>query len=125
VGGASDRKSSSVFVLSALWNCWSASLAIAKTGGAYIPLDPNYPAERLSFVLEDSGALVLLTNEGLREKFAQCKTEIVLLDHDRETIESQPIENLASAVTTGNLAYVIYTSGSTGQPRASRLLIPL
>lgn len=92
-------------------------LAVAKTGGAYIPLDPSYPVERLAFMLQDSGAPVLVTNEGLREKFVRCETQIVLVDHDRGAIELQSTQNLTSAVTTGNLAYVIYTSGSTGKPK--------
>jgi len=96
-------------------------LAVAKTGGAYVPLDPTYPAERLALILEDCRALALLTNEGLRGKFAQGETTMVLLDHDRETIESQPGGNLISPVTTGNLAYVIYTSGSTGQPKGVQI----
>jgi amino acid adenylation domain-containing protein len=96
-------------------------LAVAKTGGAYVPLDPSYPAERLSFILEDCGARALLTNEGLRGKFAHCETTMVLLDRDRERIASQPIGNLTSSVTTGNLAYVIYTSGSTGLPKGVQI----
>ncbi|MGA9994162.1 MAG: amino acid adenylation domain-containing protein [Pyrinomonadaceae bacterium] len=92
-------------------------LAIVKAGGAYIPLNPSYPAQRLSFMLEDSRATVLLTHERLQEKFARCEAEIVLMDKERETIAQESVENPSSDVVTDNLAYVIYTSGSTGRPK--------
>jgi amino acid adenylation domain-containing protein len=80
-----------------------ALLGILKAGGAYLPLDERYPAERLDFMLRDSGVRVLLTEERL--------------DADWEKIASQSAENRDHGVTSEQRAYVIYTSGSTGQPK--------
>ncbi|HWS86557.1 MAG TPA: amino acid adenylation domain-containing protein [Pyrinomonadaceae bacterium] len=96
-----------------------AILAVLKAGGAYLPLDPEYPQERLSFMLADSGAQVLLTQSRLAARIAPVgeAVRVVALD-DAELLSKQP----ADAVTVGgmtaeNLAYVIYTSGSTGRPK--------
>ncbi len=78
-------------------------LAVLKAGGAYVPLDPAYPKERLAFMLEDSGAALLLTEQFL-------ETEAVAIDAESDA-------DPASAATADNLAYVIYTSGSTGTPK--------
>ncbi len=94
-----------------------AALAIMKAGGAYLPLDPNYPIERLIFMLKDAQAPVLLTAECLRNALPARPEQVVVLDSEgRLTREaaSRPVANNAEA---GNLAYVIYTSGSTGQPK--------
>lgn len=98
-----------------------AILATSKAGAAYVPLDPSYPAERLSFMVADSRAQVLLTRAELREKFTRCEARIVGVDSDRELIAAQDVENPTSVVTPGNLAYVIYTSGSTGQPKGVQI----
>ncbi|HEY6186087.1 MAG TPA: amino acid adenylation domain-containing protein [Pyrinomonadaceae bacterium] len=92
-------------------------LAVVKAGGAYVPLDPSYPLERLSFMLKDSRAPVLLTREGLRETFKGCEAEVVLLDREWDTIARRSVDNQGCCVMPANLAYVIYTSGSTGQPK--------
>ena len=90
---------------------------ILKAGGAYVPLDPKYPHERLAFMLEDSGARVLLTQESLQEKFAGARAAVVRLDADRDAIDGESAENPEVGVLADNLAYVIYTSGSTGRPK--------
>lgn len=103
-------------------------LSIIKAGGAYLPLDPAYPVDRLSFMLQDSGASVVLTQESLRDRFANRHPTVICVDSDWKEISLQSTENLAStsgtsvtpiaaAVTPLNLAYVTYTSGSTGQPK--------
>ena len=93
-------------------------LGILKAGAAYVPLDPAYPAERLVYMLEDSGAMVLLVQSRLRELFPAVNQRIVVLDHDWEQIACEP-ENAPQVQTDErNLAYLIYTSGSTGQPKA-------
>jgi amino acid adenylation domain-containing protein len=92
-------------------------LGILKAGGAYVPLDPSYPRERLSLMLQDAGAQVLVTNEGLRPLLEGYDGQIVCLDAEREAIAAESTENCESNVTPGNLAYVIYTSGSTGKPK--------
>src|SRR5262249_21246457 len=105
-----------------------ALLGIWKAGGAYLPLDPDYPAERLGFMLRDAGARVVLTTGSLAERLAGVLAEdgarLVARDAPRlatrlsalpgEAIEAG--ERLA-ALTPATLAYVIYTSGSTGQPK--------
>jgi amino acid adenylation domain-containing protein len=92
--------------------------AIAKAGGAYLPMDPAYPRERLAFMLEDSGAGVLLTQRALMETLPipERDVHLVVLDGD-ERFASYPTTSPASGVSPDDLAYVIYTSGSTGKPK--------
>ncbi len=92
-------------------------LAILKAGGAYVPLDPAYPSERLEFMLQDSQAAVLLTQEQLLTRLSASEVRRVCLNIDRELIAQQSEANIYGAVMTENLAYVIYTSGSTGWPK--------
>ncbi|MBE9224379.1 amino acid adenylation domain-containing protein [Phormidium sp. LEGE 05292] len=92
-------------------------LGILKAGGAYLPLDPTYPKERLSFMLSDSQAQVILTEQKYVEQFTGSGVKVVCLDSDWELIDRQNQENPHSKVTSENLAYVIYTSGSTGKPK--------
>ena len=94
-------------------------LGVLKAGGAYLPLDPEYPAERLQFMLADAAVRVLLTQEQLARNIA-ADVQIIRLDADDiecDAIEAQAEENPRAAVTGDNLAYVIYTSGSTGKPK--------
>jgi amino acid adenylation domain-containing protein len=92
-------------------------LGILKAGGAYVPLDPAYPTERLHFMLQDSGARLLLTEEPIRERIADRQVEVICIDTDWPKISNELGENLATKPETNNLAYVIYTSGSTGTPK--------
>lgn len=92
-------------------------LGILKAGGAYIPLDPSYPKERLAFILEDTKATVLLTQERLVENLPEYGGRVVWMDKDSEAIVQQSNENPVSGITSDNVAYVIYTSGSTGKPK--------
>ncbi len=92
-------------------------LGILKAGGAYLPLDPNYPSERLRFMLEDAQVSVLLTQQHLLERLGAHSSQVVCLDNDWSTIAQESQENPTSSVTSDNLAYVIYTSGSTGKPK--------
>jgi natural product biosynthesis luciferase-like monooxygenase protein/amino acid adenylation domain-containing protein len=94
-----------------------ALLGILKAGGAYLPLDPGYPRERLSFMLGDARAMVLVTEGSRRESFNSLRPRLVAVDSEWEQIEACAKVNPTSAVTAENLAYVIYTSGSTGQPK--------
>ncbi len=94
-----------------------ALLATLKAGGAYLPLDAEYPAERLAFMLEDSGARILLTQEALRERLPHTVAQTLCLDTEQERLARQPRTNPACTVSPHHLAYVIYTSGSTGQPK--------
>jgi amino acid adenylation domain-containing protein len=93
-------------------------LGILKAGGAYVPLDPASPAARLEFVLGDTRAPVLLTQERLvGELPEEHGAKVVRLDADWPLIAREAGENLTRGATTDNPAYVIYTSGSTGQPK--------
>ena len=93
-------------------------LAILKAGGAYIPLDPAYPQERLSHMLEDSGISVLLTTQNLVNQIPQNKAKQICLDKDWDNlIGNQSQQAPHSDVKPSNLAYVIYTSGSTGKSK--------
>ncbi|HEX8708754.1 MAG TPA: amino acid adenylation domain-containing protein [Pyrinomonadaceae bacterium] len=94
-----------------------AVLGTLKAGGAYLPLDPAYPQQRLSFMLEDAGVKVLLTQEGLKQSMPEHSAEVVYLDKGWESISKESSENAGSKVHADNLAYVIYTSGSTGRPK--------
>ncbi|HEX8459414.1 MAG TPA: amino acid adenylation domain-containing protein, partial [Pyrinomonadaceae bacterium] len=95
-----------------------ALLGILKAGGAYLPLDAAHPSDRLSFMLTDAGAKVLLTEESLRAKVpAEPVLSVVCLDTAWSLLAGQSLENARSERDEDNLAYVIYTSGSTGKPK--------
>ena len=92
-------------------------VAILKAGGAYVPLDASYPAERLSFMLADTRAGVLLTQTRLASRLPAHGARIVLLDGEGQSLALEPEADLPNAATPDGLAYVIYTSGSTGRPK--------
>ena len=92
-------------------------LGVLKAGGAYMPLDPTYPTERLAFMLQDARAALLLTQQLLQSKLSVENQPIICLDTDWPNISQQPRGNLQTAVSSDNLAYVIYTSGSIGNPK--------
>ncbi|MDJ0741876.1 MAG: amino acid adenylation domain-containing protein [Xenococcaceae cyanobacterium MO_167.B27] len=91
-------------------------LGILKAGGAYLPLDPNYPQERLDYILKDSQIEILITKFHLHNSSFQCQS-VICLDTDWHQIATYSQENVVSEVKTNNLVYVIYTSGSTGKPK--------
>jgi amino acid adenylation domain-containing protein/non-ribosomal peptide synthase protein (TIGR01720 family) len=93
-------------------------LGVLKAGGAYVPLAPEYPRERLGFMLRDSGARVLLTQSKLRESLPATKAQVICVGEGWEKIAGAGQLNPARRTTPSNLAYLIYTSGSTGQPKA-------
>jgi surfactin family lipopeptide synthetase A len=97
-------------------------LGILKAGGAYLPLDPAYPPERLSFMLADAQAKVLLTQQGLVARLPETGAAMVCLDRDWEELAKESEQNPVVATTADNLAYVIYTSGSTGKPKGTLLV---
>ena len=99
-------------------------LGILKAGGAYLPLDPNYPIERLQHMLEDATPQVILTQDELRSLLPRTSTRIIALESEPD---SRPLNDpvLPAAVqvdmTAEDLVYVIYTSGSTGKPKATAM----
>jgi amino acid adenylation domain-containing protein len=92
-------------------------LAVLKAGGAYMPLDPEYPQAHLAHVMEDVRAPVLLTQHRLRDRMSELGIKVVCVDSDWETIARLSEDTPSSAATAKNLAYVIYTSGSIGRPK--------
>jgi amino acid adenylation domain-containing protein len=93
-------------------------MSILKAGAAYLPIDPDYPAERIKFMLEDSGAEILLTQKDLTKGYSFKGKVITFQD---EELADKSVENLESISSSESLAYVIYTSGSTGQPKGVML----
>ena len=99
-------------------------LGILKAGAAYLPLDPNYPSERLQHMLEDAVPSVVLTQEHLRARLPATVAEVIVLDEKLKEIAEEPDCNplvFKCALTTENLVYVIYTSGSTGRPKGTAM----
>ncbi len=92
-----------------------AVLAVHKAGGAYLALDPSYPAERIRFIVADAAAPVILTNTTLAPLFADCAARL-LFDSEPADVETGMADPVAPG--PGDLAYVLYTSGSTGRPKA-------
>ncbi|HEX7332127.1 MAG TPA: amino acid adenylation domain-containing protein, partial [Pyrinomonadaceae bacterium] len=94
-------------------------LGIMKAGGAFVSLDPGYPQERLSWMLEDAQVPVILTQEALLDKLPVHWGQVISLDNDLDLdlICRQPVTAPRSGITAENAAYVIYTSGTTGQPK--------
>jgi amino acid adenylation domain-containing protein len=95
-------------------------LAILKAGGGYLPLNPDFPEERLRFMLEDSRAAHLVTTARWNPPAKiESVISVIYLDRDRDAISAQPIERPASNAAPRNVAYCIYTSGSTGKPKGA------
>jgi amino acid adenylation domain-containing protein len=94
-----------------------ALLAVMKAGASYVPIDPTYPRQRIAFMLEDSGATVLVTQGRLRTRLPEFPCSIVCLDRDRPEILFESRRNTREPVRSIDPAYVIYTSGSTGTPK--------
>ncbi|MCA1612832.1 MAG: condensation domain-containing protein [Acidobacteria bacterium] len=92
-------------------------LGVLKAGGAYLPLDTQYPKLRVAFMLDDARPAAVLTRGGLRAELPDTAARIVRTDADRQEIEREGEENPPGLVAGDNLAYVIYTSGSTGSPK--------
>ncbi len=90
---------------------------ILKAGGAYVPLDPSYPKERLSFMIQDAGIRIVLTQEKFVKELSEHSLQTVCLSLLWEIIAQENQENPKTEVKPDNLAYVIYTSGSTGKPK--------
>ncbi|MCW3464493.1 non-ribosomal peptide synthetase [Chitinophaga nivalis] len=98
-----------------------ATLAILKSGAAYVPVDPEYPIARIAFVMADVKPRVVLTNDrnvGRLQSCSDAAIEVIDSSTFQETLTTTyPPLNLNTAAQADNLAYVIYTSGTTGQPK--------
>ena len=101
-----------------------ALLAALKAGAAYVPLDPDYPADRVEYILADVKADVLVTVSAQRAQAGNFAGRIVILDHDLKAIAGEPTTTLTrrdTGKTPQDVAYVIYTSGTTGRPKGVQI----
>jgi amino acid adenylation domain-containing protein/thioester reductase-like protein len=99
-----------------------ALLGVLKAGGAYIPLDPSYPSDRIAFMIEDSLLPIVLTKQAQLKNLPQHSAQVVVLENEWAAIEQYSSDNPVSDVTTDNTSYTIYTSGSTGKPKGVQIL---
>ncbi|WP_329363309.1 amino acid adenylation domain-containing protein [Streptomyces sp. NBC_01483] len=93
-----------------------ALLAVAKSGAAYVPVDPDYPVDRIAYILDDAAPVLLLTNRNLASELAFEGPRLLLLDEARDA-EGYADTDPARTVSGSDAVYVIYTSGSTGTPK--------
>lgn len=98
-----------------------ALLGVLKAGGAYLPIDPLYPRERIAWIVEDAQMPAILTQQRLLDILSEHRGEIICLDTNWDLIAQESEANPVSNVTIDRLAYVIYTSGSTGKPKGAML----
>ncbi len=93
-------------------------LAIMKAGGAYVPIDPEYPQERISYMLNDSATKIVISNSRCRTAFAINKNiKIIELDTEADIINQESNQPILLSIDPHQLSYLIYTSGSTGKPK--------
>lgn len=96
-----------------------AILGVLKAGGAYVPIDPNYPQERVTYIINDAAVNVMITQTALAHLLPPHLPMIIELDRDWPQIANEPLQRPEHAAELTNLAYVIYTSGSTGNPKGA------
>ncbi len=94
-----------------------ALLAALKTGAAYVPLDPEFPRDRLRFMVQDASVAVVLTTTDFSDRFDAHVCRVLCLDREEKRIAQEDDHNLVPIATPQDLAYILYTSGSTGQPK--------
>ncbi|WP_024831258.1 non-ribosomal peptide synthetase [Ruminiclostridium josui] len=94
-----------------------ALLAVLKSGHPYIAIDPNYPDERISYMLDDADISLIITEKTHQSKFLTKIDQCILIDEQRELIEKEDTSNLNLSIDLDKLFYIIYTSGSTGKPK--------
>ncbi|MBT9099799.1 amino acid adenylation domain-containing protein [Methylovulum psychrotolerans] len=99
------------------WEMVVGILAVLKAGGAYLPIDPQYPKNEIKYLLEDSGTALILSKTSVLPVLPDIAVPISCIDSDWDMIFGYSATNPVLAIPSGNLAYVIYTSGSTGQPK--------
>ncbi|CAL2107142.1 hypothetical protein T190115A13A_330001 [Tenacibaculum sp. 190524A02b] len=93
-------------------------LGVLKSGGAYVPIDPNYPKDRIDYMIEDTGIDLVLSSTISQEVLVNTpEVNVVLIDRDWEIISDFSTQKIGKVSTPSNLAYIIYTSGSTGKPK--------
>jgi amino acid adenylation domain-containing protein len=102
------------------WRLMVGLLGVLKSGGAYLPLDPGQPEDRLAFMIEDSGTQLVLTEPALEKEVARIPVRRLLLGEDGD-LDSGDGDALGRTASGDQLAYVIYTSGSTGRPKGTMI----
>ena len=93
------------------------ALAILRSGAAYVPIDPTYPAERMRYIIEDSGVAMILATPRTAARLPPCNIPIAMVSADDATADQTDADTPTLAVPDRALAYVMYTSGSTGRPK--------
>lgn len=96
-------------------------LGILKAGAGFLSIDPSYPRDRISYILEDSGITVLISEKMITHLLPEFSGRLIEIDTEWLEIANQSADNLSVTAAPGNLAYVIYTSGSTGKPKGTLL----
>jgi amino acid adenylation domain-containing protein len=112
-----DREASVALYVERSLDLVIAPLAVMKAGGSYLPLDPDYPAARLAWMLEDSGARIVVSTGELPAELALPGVRIIRLDQEREALSAEDGARLDPVPGGEQLAYLLYTSGSTGKPK--------
>ena len=92
-------------------------MGVLKAGGAYLPLDPSLPKERIEFMLKDTAVPIVLTQQRVMDRLPEHPARVLQLDADHLDPVQESVENTLVQTTPENLAYVTYTSGSTGEPK--------
>lgn len=98
-------------------NTYIAILAVLKAGGAFVPLDPSFPADRVAFIAEDASLQFLLTTTTMHEKTQGLPCRVLELDKAKDALAAQPSTDPYIRVSPTSLCYIIYTSGTTGRPK--------
>jgi len=96
-------------------------LGILQAGGAYLPLDPNEPQQRIFLILRDADPCLVLTQQHLRSQLPEGNYQLLAMEQNWEMISQQPSNPLKVPLALDNLVYTIYTSGSTGQPKGVQI----
>ncbi|KAL3130149.1 hypothetical protein ABBQ38_008458 [Trebouxia sp. C0009 RCD-2024] len=96
-----------------------AMMGVLKAGGAILPMDPNYPEQRLAYMVTNAAAIVLLTHHGLQDRLPHSNTftQVVDVDEYRQVLSDHAVTNLDLPCSSSDMMYLIYTSGSTGNPK--------
>ena len=92
-------------------------LGILKSGSAYIPVDPDYPDERVQYIIDDANPEIIITSIVHEQRIKPGNAAVILFDVETKSIKTMPAMNPRVPVKPENLAYIIYTSGSTGNPK--------
>lgn len=97
-------------------------LAVLKSGGAYVPIDPNYPKERIDYILEDTNSNIILSSSNLKNVIEEYTSiDVIYLDQELDIVSKSTLGSPKIDLLSNNLAYVIYTSGSTGKPKGVKI----